>query len=87
MTSGLPPDVMHDILEGALHVELKCLLSKLIQDQRLFDQSLLGTRISSFPYGDDISDHPKPLPTTYFTSGTVKQSGMMIIQKAHTSIH
>ena len=38
--------------------------------------SVLNSRISSFSYGDDISDHPKPLPETYFTSGSLKLGGM-----------
>lgn len=75
MTSGLPPHVMHDILEGALQLEIKCLLTKLIQEQKLFHLFLLNSRLMSFPCGDHVSDHSKPLPTTYFTSVTKKQGG------------
>ena len=56
-------------------MEIKCLLTKLIQEQ-VFHFSVLNSRISSFPYSDDISDHPKPLPETYFTSGSLKLGSM-----------
>ena len=71
---GLPPDVMHDILEGAMQVELRCLLTALIND-KIISLPVLNDRISSLPYGNDVSDHPKPLPETYFTRNTKKMGG------------
>ena len=32
---GLPPDIMHDILEGSLQYELKLLLQQLIRNKHL----------------------------------------------------
>lgn len=75
MTSGLPPDVMHDVLEGSLQLEIKCLLAVLIRDLKLFSLSNLNHRIQSFPYGPDVGDHPKPLPTGCLTGNPMKQSG------------
>uniref|UniRef100_A0A1X7T706 Uncharacterized protein n=1 Tax=Amphimedon queenslandica TaxID=400682 RepID=A0A1X7T706_AMPQE len=71
VTMGLPPDVMHDILEGAMQVELRCLLTALIND-KIISLPVLNERILSLPYGNDVSDHPKPLPETYFTRNTKK---------------
>ena len=78
VTSGLPPDVMHDVLEGAIHVELKCLLTTLIQEQKLFRFSVLNDRIDCFPYGDDVSDKPKPLHDSFFSTGSIKLGGKPI---------
>ena len=56
--TGLPPDVMHDVLEGCLQLEIKCLLNSLIVQKKLFSLSFLNERITDFPYGPDASDHP-----------------------------
>lgn len=66
---------MHDVLEGAIHVEIKCLLIELIQKQKLFSLRTLNDRISSFPYGDDLSDRPRKFPNTFFTSGSFRNGG------------
>ena len=47
---GLCPDIMHDVLEGALPYEAKLLLRYCIQ-QGYFTLSLLNARIKSFKYG------------------------------------
>lgn len=78
MTSGIPPDVMHDVLEGALQVEMKCLLEALIHSKHLFTVATLNERISSFPYGSDVTDRPKPIPSGFSTSASangIKQCG------------
>ena len=78
ITSGLPPDVMHDVLEGAIHVEVKCLLKELVQNQKLFTLQTVNERILSFPYGDDISDKPRKFPNTFFTSGSFRNGGITL---------
>ena len=47
---GLCPDIMHDVLEGALPYEVKLLLRHSIQ-QGYFTLPLLNARIKSFKYG------------------------------------
>lgn len=74
VTTGLPPDVMHDILEGAMQVQLRCLLTTLL-NKKIITLPLLNSRIVSFPYGNDVSDHPKPIPETYFSRNTKKMGG------------
>ena len=69
---GLPPDIMHDVLEGVLQLEMKCLLDQLLYKDQLFRLVTLNSRISNFPFGNDINDPPKPIPHSYFTQGTKK---------------
>ena len=61
VTDGLPPDIMHDIFEGVEVVDLKCMLSVLIQELKLFSLSTLNSRIKCFPYGYP-NPKSKPLP-------------------------
>ncbi len=49
-TEGLPPDIMHDILEGAVQYEVKELLKHLINEKSYFSLSLLNNKIERFPY-------------------------------------
>ena len=82
MTSGIPLDIMHDVLEGALQVEIKCLLDVLIHRERYFALATLNESIHSFPYGSDVTDHPKPIPSGFSTSVSangVKQCGKLIL--------
>lgn len=58
---GLPPDAMHDILEGVLHYTVKEVLKIFIVDQQLFTLEELNGRITSFDYGYH-NDKNKPAP-------------------------
>ena len=77
--TGLPPDVMHDILEGNVKLELKCLLYTYIKEKRLFTLSLLNERIRNLNYGPDCSDHPPSDLSDFFltlsSSGNLKLTG------------
>ena len=85
VTTGLPPDIMHDLFEGILKcvfsvsfflfitavVEFNCMLSAFVQQKKYFSLSTLNMRILNFPYGPpDAVNKPLPLPTTYFSSGS-----------------
>ena len=73
MTSGLPPDIMHDIFEGVAVVELHCMLLALIQNEKLFNLSTLNNRIRNFPYGiPDAKNKPLLLPSTYLTKSSTE---------------
>ena len=61
--AGLPPDVMHDVLEGCVQVEICCLLREFILVKKIFSLQTLNTRIANFPRGADAKDHP-PRPLT-----------------------
>ena len=79
VTSGLPPDIMHDILEGVAVVELRCMLSVFISELNIFSLATLNSRIRSFPYGyTDMKNKPTTLPAYFLTQHTtaaLKQSG------------
>ena len=63
ITTGLPPDIMHDILEGIAVIEIRCVLQVLIQDLGLFSLAMLNKRIQQFPYGtQDAANKPLSLP-------------------------
>ena len=51
VVDGLVPDIMHDILEGAIQLTLKWLIHHLIYDEKIFSLAILNKRISSFQYG------------------------------------
>ena len=73
VTSGLPPDIMHDIFEGVAVVELHCLLSALIKDHKLFSLAQLNNKIKKFPYGiPDRNNKPLPLPVTYLSKSSTE---------------
>ena len=85
VTSGLPPDVMHDIFEGVAVVEIKCMLSVFIQKMNLLSLNALNDRIKHFPFGlTDSKSKPLPLPLTFFSvsgSDSLKQSCELICKK------
>ena len=63
VTSGLPPDIMHNIFEGVAVFEFKSMLSVFIQDLKLFTLTTLNRRIQHFPFGfPDAKNKPLPLP-------------------------
>ena len=82
VTTGLPPDIMHDVLKGVAIIELRCMLKALIQELRQFTLTTLNDEIKQFPYGAlDASNKPLPLPdhTLSSASETLKQSGKSIM--------
>ena len=84
MTEGLAPDIMHDILEGALQYETKELLIYVTQERRLISLSFLNQQIESFPYGYcDSSNKPSTITLTSHDH-SLKQSGMLIM--VHESV-
>ena len=48
---GLPPDAMHDVLEGVLQYAVKEILKIYILENKLFTLDELNNRIVSFDYG------------------------------------
>ena len=71
---GLPPDIMHDLLEGYVPYEMKLMLTYFIKDARLFTLSHLNARIRSFNYGYMNSSRPTQL--------TMSRSGELEIKES-----
>ena len=80
MCSGaLLPDVMHDVLEGALQYEVKLLLQYCIREKHYFSVSDLNEAIEGMELGYMECDQPAPITSqTIFAtcSNSLKQKGM-----------
>ena len=75
VATGLPIDIMHDLLEGSLHVVVKELLKDLVYMKKLFSVKQLNDRIKSFAYGHV---HTKSKPSQIIELSqeiTISQSG------------
>ena len=83
MCSGaLLPDVMHDILEGALQYEVKLLLQYCIREMQYFKVSDLNEAIEGLELGYMETDRPTPITskTIYAQdSNSLKQKGMCLL--------
>lgn len=74
VTTGMVPDIMHDILEGSLELCIRHLLVEYIREQKAFSLSTLNERIKTFMYGVDIKSKPSELSTIH-PDVALKQSG------------
>ncbi|XP_037401910.1 uncharacterized protein LOC119265406 isoform X2 [Pygocentrus nattereri] len=64
-TSGYPPDVLHDLLEGIVPFELALSLNVFIKKKYISLQEL-NHSISQFPYKwNDKTNCPQPIPLTF----------------------
>ena len=81
VTSGMVPDIMHDILEGTLELCMRHLLIHLIHEEKLFSIGILNSRIASFNYGpSEVRNKPTQIATTCLASdGHLKQSGTFYV--------
>ena len=73
------PDIMHDVLEGSLHLQLKHLLKNCIQRKKYFSLDDLNSRIHSFCTADSMN-RPTAFGNDVLTSmsNTLKQSCKVI---------
>ena len=79
VTEGLVPDVMHDILEGALQLEVKELIKTFVS-KKYFSLLTLNKVIESFPYGGrDVCNKPTPISSITLSSQDhlLKQNGKL----------
>lgn len=75
VTEGLPPDCMHDMLEGTLQFEIKELLKSLIA-RGLIRLESLNEKIELFPYDPcDSVNKPSPICNLFSTDHSLRQSG------------
>ncbi len=75
---GLPPDVMHDILEGVLQYVIKELLKVYIFEKKLFRLDDLNGRIAAFDFGyHNDTNKPAPIQAQKLTTNdnSLKQHG------------
>ena len=89
IVEGLVPDIMHDLLEGALQLCTKLLLNHMIVHEKKISLENFNERISCFHYGpSDVRNKPTLISSTVLTSGDGKlsQSGTTCIQHSVTVI-
>ena len=78
VSSGMVPDIMHDILEGTLELCVPHLLIQFVHEEKLFSLDVLNARIHFANYGPlQVRNKPTEIPPTTLTpDGHLKQSGM-----------
>ena len=89
IVEGLVPDIMHDLLEGALQLCTKLLLNHIIVQERKISLEDFNSRISCFHYGpSDVRNKPSLISHTVLTSSDNKlsQSGEQEIESNITYI-
>ena len=66
---GLPPDIMHDVLEGYLPYKVKLMLSHFVVTTKYLTLEQVNQGIANFDYGPiDSADKPSQLPPSVLTS-------------------
>lgn len=81
-SGALLPDIMHDILEGALQYEVKLMLKDMIYSDGYFPLEFLNTRIDHLELGFmETKDRPTPISDTTIHSegGNLKQAGILVV--------
>jgi hypothetical protein len=80
VVGGLPPDVMHDILEGVLQYEVKEMLKNYIKVEHYFTLEVLNNHISRYDFGYyNDKNKPSPISEQKFSSNdnSLKQHGKL----------
>ena len=79
-SGGLLPDIMHDLLEGALQYETKLMLQQFILREKYITLDEFNNRLERFELGYmEEKDRPSPISDTTLrseSSNTLKQAGM-----------
>ena len=80
VVGGLPPDIMHDILEGVLQYEVKEMLKSYIKEEHYFTLEELNGHISRYDFGYyNDKNRPSPITQQKFSSNnnSLKQHGKL----------
>ncbi len=93
-SGGLLPDIMHDVLEGALQYEVKLMLKAFIFEDHYFTLDQLNTKLETMELGYmDAKDRPTPITVTHLRSSDsylLSQSGklrLLVTKRATVSIY
>jgi len=83
---SLVPDVMHDVLEGALSYEVKLMLQFMIDTEGYFSLDDLNSQLEHIELGYmESKDRPTAITakTLYSSGNSLKQKGMVMITLFH----
>lgn len=73
--TGFPPDVLHDLFEGIVHMESALCIQEMIR-LKYFTLNHLNRKILSFPYQHtDKTDKPKPISKNLAAKKTIGGNG------------
>ena len=71
VSTGYPPDIVHDLFEGVVPVELARCISLLIS-KKYFTLDFLNTLIQTFPYKwGDKTNRPHAIPRSFTSNNTI----------------
>ena len=90
---GLIPDIMHDLLEGALQYEVKIMLQEMINEENYFTLGMLNSRLTTTELGYmEAKDRPTSIDNKNLTSSghTLSQAGIFytcILKKCLMSLN
>lgn len=71
VSTGYPPDIVHDLFEGVVPVELARCISLLIS-KKYFTLDILNTLIQAFPYKwGDKTNRPHAIPRSFASNNTI----------------
>ena len=76
---SLLPDIMHDVLEGALQYEVKLLLKRMVNCDNYFALETLNSRLENLDLGYiDVKNRPTPISAKQLNSdgSSLKQNGL-----------
>ena len=66
---GLPPDIMHDILEGIVPYTTKLMLHHFIDEEKMFTLDTLNTILRDFNFGYlEVANKPSQIQVSTFHS-------------------
>ena len=73
VVGGLPPDIMHDILEGVLQYKIKEMLKNYIKVENYLTLEVLNSRIAKYDFGyyDIRTDHRQSPNRSYHQMTTI----------------
>ena len=81
IVGGLPPDVMHDLLEGVVPLIICKVISKALENgkKRNFNLESLNHCIRNFSYSQsEARDKPSVISDTHLKNGSLRQSSSQI---------
>ena len=71
VTTGFPPDIVHDLFEGIIPIEIALCLTVFIS-KKYFTLATLNKAIEYFPYKwTDRTNRPHPVPLAYASNKTI----------------
>ena len=79
-SGALIPDIMHDILEGALQYEVKLMLQVMIRTENYFTIDMFNCQLENIDFGYmEVKNKPTPLSSQTLSSdgNSLKQNGMI----------